>query len=222
MATKMFAPAGTVGLVQASRTLTNYVIGSDGSISAAVADVDDLLRAGFTLANRASNSANGLAATALPLITGKNSDGSTLAASASSGKFGIASTLGTSLNLAGEAAQNNTKTDTVMFEHMLPANYVAGQDITLTVNAKIAGTGTPGTKTLTGHAYKVDNAGAAGSDLIATSAPNMTTSNADYTFTITGTTLNPGDRLTISLVAALQETGNSASVNAQINSVRLS
>lgn len=222
MSSKMFAPAGLTGIVNApSGTLT---IASDGSVQAAAGDVLALLNAGFTQANRTSNSSNGLAATPLPLITGKNADGTTLAAAASSGKFGLASTPGTSEVLSGEAATNNTKTDSVVFEHVLPANYVAAQDVILTVdNRIIIGTGVAGgTKTLTATAYKKAADGTESANLIATAAATLTNNIVASAFTITGTTLNPGDNIVIKLVAALQETGGTNPINAEIESVTLS
>src|SRR6185503_2577935 len=103
MTTKMFAPAGVTGIVQASKSQTTYTIGSDGSINAALADVDDLLSAGFTLANRTSNSANGLPTTVIPWTAFRNADGSALAAAAAAGKFGQTVTLGTVHKLISES-----------------------------------------------------------------------------------------------------------------------
>lgn len=221
MTTKMFAPAGLTGIVNAPSG--NLTIAADGSVQAQSGDVISLIGAGFTAANRTSNNANGLASTALPLTEGKNSDGSVLAAAASSGKFGITTTIGTSEVLSGEVANNNTKTDTVMFEKILPPNYVAGQDITLTVDARIIiGAGTAGsTKSLTATAYKKAADGTEGANLIATAAATLTNSIVGDAFVITGTTLNPGDNLIIKLVVALQETASSA-INAEIESVTLS
>lgn len=220
MTTLMIAPSGTTGTVQG--TSQSYTIGADGTIAADQKDVVALIRAGFTMADRQSNSANGIPVTRIPVMNGKNVDGTTLAASAASGKFGLAITAGTSENLAGEAAQNNTKTDSAMFEIPLPYNYVAGQNLTVTANAKIAGTGTPGTKTIDMNAYAKTDAGVEGADLIAGAAQNLTTSNADYAFVVDGTNLHPGDVLVVTVTTVLQETGNVATINTQINSVRIS
>lgn len=222
MSIKMFAPAGLTGIVNAPSG--NLTIASDGSVQVQNGDILALLNAGFTHANRTSNSSNGLAATPIPLTDGKNADGSVLAAAASAGKFGITTTVGTSEVLSGEAATNNTKTDTVIFERVLPANYVAAQDIILTVdNRIIIGTGVAGgTKTLTATAYKKAADGTEGANLIATAAATLTNNIVASAFTITGTSLNPGDNIIIKLVAALQETGGTNPINAEIESLTLS
>jgi hypothetical protein len=222
MATKMFAPAALTGIVQGAASGTSYTIGTDGSISANVRDVLALEAAGFTQANRTSNASNGLSATNLPLIGAKNADGTTLAASAASGKFGLALTFGTSEVLVTEAANNNAKSDAAIFEYVLPASYVAAQDITLTVQQQIViGSGTLSVKTLTPDVRKKAVDGTISAASIASAAQNMTNAAGDLAFTITGTTLSPGDLLMIELTAAITETAASA-VTAKIQSVRLS
>ena len=168
-----------------------------------------------------ASGSNGLFATALGLLNFKNSDGSTIAASASAGKFGIAITLGTSFALASESANNSTKTDVALLEFVLPANYKAGTNITATVNASITGAGTLTTKTAQIKAYRTASDGTQGADIGPGSATAMTAAGADVPFTITGTTLNPGDKLALSLTTILTETASSGMV-ANINSVRLS
>jgi hypothetical protein len=219
MTVKLFAPTGRTGIVQASASGTTYTIAADGSVSVDSLDVPALERAGFTTASRDGQASNGLGTIRIPLVAGKNSDGSVLTASPASGKFGVSLTAGTSEALTSETAQSNTKTDVAYFETVLPPSYVAGQDITLTVNAKVSGTLT--TKTIAAAAYKVADAGTQGSTLIATAAQAMTTSAADYAFTITGTTLSPGDRLGLLLTMVLTEAA-AATQTGTVNSLRLS
>lgn len=219
---KMYAPAGTSGIIHASKTQQTYTIAGDGSVLVDPNDVAALTGAGFTTAPRLATSANGLySPTHLRLIDFKNLDGTTLAAAASAGKFGLSDTPGTSEGLTGEAAQGNTKTDDAMTEFQLPSNYVAGQNINVVVNAKYAGAGTPGTKTVVAKAYRKLNDGTESANLIATAAQAVTTSPVDYTFVITGTTLVPGDVVAIVVEAVLQETGGSSTVTETIDSVRL-
>lgn len=221
MATKMFAPAGLSGIVQGTASGNTYTIGTDGSISADIKDVLALEAAGFTQANRTTNAANGIAAANLPLIGAKNADGTTLAASAASGKFGLSLTFGTSEYLVTEAANNNAKSDACVLEHVLPANYVAGQNLTLTVQQQVViGGGTLSVRTLTPDVRKKGTDGTIGSNL-ASVAQNMTNTAGDLTFTITGATLNPGDLLMIQLTAAITETASS-NVTAKVSSVRVS
>ena len=166
----------------------------------------------------------GLVASPMPLLSFKNSDGTTLAAAASAGKFGITVTLGTAEYLAGESATSNTKTDVAITEVVLPPWYVAGQNITVTAscNYTLGGGGsTIGTHTLAAAAYLTGNNGSQGSTLIATSAQTVPASAGDVTFTITGATLSPSSRLVLSLTLVIQETGGGTAVG-QVNSVRLS
>lgn len=178
---------------------------------------------GTIMAAATAPSSNGLiGATRLPLIHGKNSDGTTLSASASSGKFGITLTAGTSEKLTTEAANSNTKTDVVVWEMVLPAGYIAGTDITVTANCNYTlGAGTVGTHTLAMAAYLCADAGTQGSTIIATAAQTVPAAAGEVTFTITGTTLTPGARLMLAGTLVIQDTGGS-NITATINSVRLS
>jgi hypothetical protein len=156
------------------------------------------------------------------ILHGRNADGSVIvAASQGAGNFLMSLTPGTSSSILGEAAQSNTKTDTAVFDTTLPDDYVAGQDITATLNALLSGTGVAGTKTAALSAYKVASDGTHGANLIATAAQNLTGAAADYAFTITGASLSPGDRLILKAVTVVQETGGAATIKSQVNSIRL-
>lgn len=156
----------------------------------------------------------------LNLTAGRTATGLVLDATGGAGLFKITMTPATGLQLSGETANNNTKTDTVYWEYTLPKTYVAGAALSVIVNANIViGSGTAGTKTLTCLAYEVSTAGVSGANL-GPVAQNLTNSAADYTFAITSTNLAPGDKLLIGLTIALQETASS-NINAVINSVRL-
>ena len=218
------APAGLSGNVEATVSGNVYTIDSNGYVLVNSGDINALLNAGFTYAVGSSQnvSANGLAAANLRLGSFQNTDGSVLAAAAAAGKFGYSISLATNFNLVGEAAESNTKTDTAILDYVLPATYIAGSNITVTVHSKYTGTGTAGTATLTAAAYRTALNGTQGANLIATAAATITNADAAYTFTITGTTLNPGDRIALSLAIALQETGGVATITAAIDSVGLS
>lgn len=169
-----------------------------------------------------SGSSNGVPARAFSMLDFKNSDGTTLAASSAAGKFGLTITAGTSEYLLSEAANSNTKTDTAVIEYLVPANYVAGQNITVTTNSVYTlGSGTVGTHTLAAAAYLVTSAGVQGSTLIATAAQSVPATAGTQSFTITGTTLVPGSRLFLTFVLVIQDTGGS-NITARINSVTLS
>jgi len=173
------------------------------------------------IVSQVAQSANGLlGSTPIKLADFKNADGSALAAAAAAGKFGQSITLGTSAFLVSESANNNTKTDDAIFEYVLPAWYKAGQNITVTTNCSITGAGTLSTKTVQVKAYRAANDGTEGANL-GPAAQAMTAAGADVAHTITGTTLNPGDKVTFELETVLTETASSGMV-ANINSVRIS
>lgn len=180
-------------------------------------DVGPLLDAGFTFAGQ---STNGLSTQSLSPLNFKNADGTTLAAAAAAGKFGLTNTVGTTVALTSEAANSNTKTDDAVITHVLPANYIAGKNLTLTANVKITGAGTPGTKTFQAKVYKISTLGVASADIGPGATSAITVAGADITAAITGATLNPGDLLQIELEVVLQETAAS-NITAVINSVRI-
>lgn len=167
---------------------------------------------------------NGLVTRQIALLNGHNDDGSALAAAASSGKFGIANTDGTSAPaLITEAAQNNTKTDTAIWEWVVPDSYNGGA-ITVTVNAQhIESGGTTLTNTINLNCYAVANAGTEGSDLINVSAKAITGSAADYAFTVPANSagVTAGARLVFKLTGVATEGGNTGTTKDQINSIRI-
>ncbi len=204
---------------------TKYTADATGNI-VGVTDVNDLrdmiLATGRVLDTTAIPAANGLFLTRIPLINGKNADATTLAATASSGKFGLSMIAGTSEILVSEAASANVKTDTVVFEQQLPRNYVAGQNLTLTANANYTvGAGTVSGHSVAVHLYKAADAGTQTSDAVATSAQNTGTAAGDLAFVVTGTSLSPLDRVVISLVSVIGDSAGAA-ITQQINSIRMS
>jgi hypothetical protein len=212
---EMVTPAALIGSTIFGQSGAQYTPDAAGYFSAQQVDVIGFLADGYTLPP------SGLSPAPQKLIDGKNAAGTTLASSAPSGEFGISLTPATSEYLTGEAAESNTKTDHVVFEYVAPANYHAGQNLTVTVTGLYAGTGTAGTVTLAAAAYLNAAAGTQGSTLIATAAQNLTTSSAAYAFVITGTTLVAGSRLTVELTTVIQETGGSNSLNAELTNVTI-
>lgn len=220
--------------VPAGSTITEVLGGNTGSakpdangfVSVDAGDALGLVAGGYRwpdlpVGSQVINDTNGLAPIRVNAFHWKNSDGSAVAAAASAGKFGYAITLGTSLALVGEAANNNTKTDIAITEVVLPPNYIAGQDITVTVNGQYAGAGTLTVKTVAVAAYRTADDGTEAASLVATAAQNLTNAAAETAFVVTGATLHPGDRLALKLTMVLTETAASATTG-QVNSVRLS
>lgn len=153
----------------------------------------------------------------------RNNDGTVMDATGGAGKFSISLVIGTSQTLLGEAAQNNTKTDNATTEIIIGGSYIAAQNLTLTLNAKhVEAGGTTLTNTVNAHLYRYADDGSQGADLISHAALAITGSNADYAFTVTGATLNPGDRVLLQIVSIATEGGNTGTTKNQINSIRLS
>lgn len=158
----------------------------------------------------------------LPLLNFKTAAGATLSASAGAGYFGITCTPGTVAQLISEAAQNNTKTPIGVIEFTLPDYYRPGQDITLIANvSRTVSAGTTLSGTIDFNVYEQADAGTGTTDLCATSAQNHATAAADYSFTITGAGLAPGDKLLIKMTATAIEGGNTGTVVVNVNSVRV-
>jgi hypothetical protein len=180
----------------------------------------------FTANLQGQVGANGMpqavAAGNLPLASAKAITGAALPATAASNAFGYSVTLGTSMFLITEVANNSTATDNCMFEYIVPASYLAGSNLTLAVNASITiGSGTLTVQTLTPHAYLMNAAGAntMGAN-IASAGQNIVNGGSTLLFTITGTNLVPGSRLLIELTTVLTETSTHA-VTGNINSVAI-
>lgn len=154
--------------------------------------------------------------------------GALLGASAGtpSGAFGITyGTHGTNAPLvAGEAASNNSKTNKMRRTFTLPAEYVAGQTVTLRIKAKeTVGAATVST-TVDVEAFEVAaEAGLGGSptDLCATAAQDVTTTVGDKDFTITPTDLVAGDELDIEITGVTNDTGGAVGTILAIYSVQL-
>ena len=166
----------------------------------------------------------GGATNTLILSEGKNANGSVLVASgAGAGNFLIASTAGTSLALTGEAAQNTTKTDIVLFETKVPANFGGASTLTVTVNALyVLASGTTLTSTILAAVYPIANDGTQSANLVTTTAQALTAAAADYAFTFTSTSLTGGQRLLVKLTSVATEGGNTGTITNSVGSVRIS
>lgn len=154
----------------------------------------------------------------IPLLLGRNSDYSALAASAASGKFGIGGTIDTALWLVSEAAQNTTKTDVWLTEITVPDSFQQ----TLTINAqRVVAAGTTLTTSLTVNVYPVADAGTEGADLCNTTTAFTNTAQADIVFPVGPGGLAPGTKCLLVVTAIVTEAGNTGTVKTQINSMRL-
>lgn len=155
----------------------------------------------------------------IPLQSCRNNDGTALDATGGAGKFKIVNGgvgVGT-LNLTSEAAQSNTKTDTISTEVALLDEYVAGGNISIDVNCQTVGAGTLTTKTLTLTMWKLNGDGTATSVPLTNGVITFTGAAALSTASVTTPAgFNPGDRFIIYAQSILTETG-AVSTTAQIN-----
>lgn len=106
----------------------------------------------------------------------------------------------------------------------LPWEYVAGETITLRFKAGMITTVANTTATLDCQAYKLqdDPDDAIGSDLVTTSATTINSLTfADIDFTITPTSLSPGDILDVRITIAVNDGATATAVIAGITSAKL-
>lgn len=164
-----------------------------------------------------------LAPRAVPLMLCRNEDGSSIDASGGAGLFKLnAAGFGSGgLDLLGEEALSNTKTDVLCFEVVVPFNYDSAADLALLVHAAYGGTGTPGTVTIDAEVYELDEEGVP-SEIRGSDPDALTNSYADYTFAdISEANLVPGDRLLVFLRTVIQETAGVNPLFAVIGSIEL-
>ncbi len=147
----------------------------------------------------------------VPLPAIRYSDGTVPVATAAAGKPGIKMGgfgVGTGY-FQGENAKGTTKTEYLAFDVALPDSYDDGEDIQIGLTCRVNQTGgTISVKSVDMECYKAADAGTVGADLCQTAAQNMTTSMAEYLFTILQTGLMRGDRLRVILKTVVTETAN--------------
>jgi len=125
--------------------------------------------------------------------------------------------------LQGVDFGGTTADEKCAFEYILPQTYVAGQAVTLRVRAGMLTTVSDGTATLDAEVWRDDGDGTMGAadicDTAAQSINSLTMANID--FTITPTTLNPGDKIIINLSFAASDTGNLGVMIPEIQEISL-
>lgn len=158
----------------------------------------------------------------VPMLDFRTVTGIDLTAAAQANIFGRTYTPGTTESLVTESASSNTKTDVACVDIVLPDDYKAGQNVTITAYQKITiGGGTLSAKTLDLEAFLQSDTATQGADICATAAQTMTNAGGDVAFTLTGTTLTPGAVITLKFTAVLTETAGSG-VTANVGAIRVS
>jgi len=108
------------------------------------------------------------------------------------------------------------------FEFCLPAEYDAGQSVTLRVRAAILTTVADTSLTLDANCYKSNRDGLASADICATAAQDMNfLAPANYDFVITPTGLVAGDRLLFVLAFAGVDGGDAGVMIPEISQVEI-
>lgn len=106
----------------------------------------------------------------------------------------------------------------------LPWEYVAGESVTIRLKAGMITTVASSSATIDVEAYKLqaDPDDAIGSDLVSTDAGNInSTTFADINFTITPTSLSPGDILDVRVTIAVNDAATATAVIAAFTSAKL-
>lgn len=104
----------------------------------------------------------------------------------------------------------------------LPAEYDAAETVQIRVRGGMVTTVADTSCTVDIEAHKLDEDGAVGSDLCATAAQSinsLTKGNKD--FTITATTLSPGDRLDVRVTVVVNDAASVTAVIAELSRVAL-
>lgn len=175
----MIAPAASFNVV--SPTGDTYTADGSGLItSVSGADVNALEAAGCKFAGNLTQP--------LSLTQFLLSSGQPLPAAASSAIFGLSCVPGASLTLLGELASSNTKTDYAITEFVLPPAYLKGSPFNIIINAQWTSSGTTSSATVVPLLWKIPSSGAQTSseNLVLTSAQQITSSAANYTFLVNG------------------------------------
>lgn len=213
------AVAGTVAIFPTTTATGKTTLTATSNSGATTTNINTAAQAGartytvpdqggsatFQLTGGTQSTTTGLIPTPLRMIDMRTAAGLLMTASASGTNFGLTYTPGTTAILIGTATSSSTTGDTAAIDIVLPPNYIAGTNITLTAGCYYTNTSSAASvHTMAAAAYLNTAAGLQGSTLIATGAQTCPiTTSALQTFTITGTTLAPGSLLTLTFTAAV-------------------
>lgn len=104
----------------------------------------------------------------------------------------------------------------------IPPEYQAGETLVLRLHAGMTGSAGDGTATIDVQAYKTNEEAGIGTDLIATAATSIKSLTlSDKDFTITATSLSPGDTLDVLVTIAITDTATGVAVKGIIGATKL-
>ncbi len=135
----------------------------------------------------------------IPIHSWKAADGASLVVGATSGDHKIAVSTN-DWHLVGNTPSSNTKTDISVVNFSMPPEYMPAGDVVFTVALRVDAAADTNTVDLSAYLLS-ELGGAAGSDIVATSAQSVLAADAtaETSFTITGTTLYPGASLALKM-----------------------
>jgi hypothetical protein len=111
--------------------------------------------------------------------------------------------------LTGTTTSGTTANESATWLVPLPSDYLPATNVVVRIRAKCSPTALV-TKTVDCVAKRVGDA-TLGTDICATNAQTLTTSYANYDFTVTGASLDVGDMLQIDVYLATDDTGGTSS-----------
>lgn len=141
-------------------------------------------------------------------------------AAAGSSLLGLAATTA-GVNLVGNAASGNTKSDYAQVAFAIPEDYKAGGTLTVRLRAKWTTTLLTVSSKVDVDAAKIAADGSLGSDLCTTVAQQVTIAFADYDFVITPTGRVAGEILTLRVALLGDDTGGTVNTLGAISACQL-
>lgn len=135
----------------------------------------------------------------------------------------VAGTTGTnSLTIeTGDLKAAGATTRKAGFELIVPANYKATKSYKIRVRAGMKTTVADTSATVDVEAYKADGDGLVGSDLCSTSATTINSlSKANVDFTISASSLSPGDKLFVVVSVAVNDAATGTAVIGQVSDLK--
>ena len=173
---------------------------------------------------RSSLEEEALVAYPIPFQSLRNGDATVMDATGGGGKFSINSGgfgSGTMSIRSEAAAPGALTTSTLMFDFVLPPEYVSGGDVRLVLNARENDEAMGGTP-LSAEVYKSDGSGGAGADLYnAFDNTLIPTSWQTCTAVVTATGLVAGDTLRVFVRLEVIDLGGGNGAQAEIDGMEL-
>lgn len=135
----------------------------------------------------------------------------------------ITSTLGTDApTVRTSDAKNTTVTQYARTQIPVPVEYTDSASLIIRIKCGMITTVANGTATIDIQAYRIARDGTVGADICATGATTINSlTHADREFTITSTTLGPGDMLDVRVAIAITDSATATAVIGVIDAFEL-